>query len=65
MRADLDNNGTISLIDLAILASTYRESIPPAPARYDQGRLPRDGKITLLDLAQLAGVYQKDVSDCR
>ena len=61
MRADVNNDGRVSLADLIIAAANYGQSVPPAPARYDQNG---DGRIQLADLIIIAGVYGQQVSIC-
>ena len=61
MRADINNDGRVSLADLIIAAANYGQSVPPAPARYDQNG---DGRIQLADLIIIAGVYGQQVSIC-
>ena len=61
MRADVDGNGRVNIIDLSSIAGYYNQLIPPAPARLDQNR---DGMINILDLSIPAGVYNQPVSSC-
>ncbi|MDE3096665.1 MAG: hypothetical protein KGK07_11795 [Chloroflexota bacterium] len=61
MRADVNGNGIVNILDLATVASAYGQAVPPAPARYDQNF---DGRINILDLAKVASVYGKTVSQC-
>jgi hypothetical protein len=64
MRADLDDDGFVSILDLSRAAQVFGQTVPPAPARYDQGVLPRDNSINILDLSMMASVYGKPVSQC-
>ena len=64
MRADVNYDGVGNILDLATVAAYYRVSVPPAPARFDQGVLPTDGVINILDLARMAQWYMHDVSGC-
>lgn len=61
MRADLDDDGVISILDLSKAASVYGQSVPAAPARYDQDS---DNVISILDLSKQASVYGKNVTQC-
>lgn len=63
MRADLNGDGTVDGLDLAILAKYFLESVPPAPARIEQNR-PPDGAINALDLSVFAKVFLKNVAAC-
>jgi pimeloyl-ACP methyl ester carboxylesterase len=61
MRADVDGDGAVSILDLAKVAVYFTQPIPPAPARYDQDG---DNKISILDLARMAQVFTQHVSAC-
>lgn len=61
MRADLNGDGVVNGLDLAMLATVFTESVPPAGARIDQTA---DGTINGLDLADLATQFLKNVSSC-
>jgi outer membrane protein assembly factor BamB len=61
MRADVDSNGVISILDLAKVAAYFTQTVPPAPARYDQDG---DGKISILDLTKMAQFFGDSVSTC-
>ncbi len=61
MRADVDYDGQVSILDLAAVAGHFLQTVPPAPARYDQDG---DGVISILDLAQMAGVFLQPVTAC-
>ena len=61
MRADVNMSGKVTLADLIMEAGWYNQTIPPAPARYDQDA---SRKIQLADLIITAGVYGGDVSAC-
>lgn len=70
MRADVNMDGKVNLLDLGAVASWFGQMVPPAPARYDQGpppvgMLPRDNKINLLDLGAMAGVFGQPVMNCQ
>lgn len=63
MRADVDANGVVSILDLTQVASQYAQSIPPGNPRYDQNK-PPDNQISILDLTIQASVYGQPVSAC-
>ena len=63
MRADVNGDGKVNIVDLSMLASHYNQTVPPAPARDDQGAVP-DGKINIIDLSAAASVYNQLVSAC-
>ena len=54
MRADVDGDGAVSILDLTRVAQYFTQSVPPAPARYDQDG---DNLISILDLTQMAQVF--------
>jgi hypothetical protein len=64
MRADLDGDGTVTIVDLSNEASVFLQSIPPAPARDAQGPPPFDTTITIIDLSKMAGVFLQQVTAC-
>ncbi len=51
---DLDNDGVIGLMDLAMLLDNYHT---PVGAIYEDGDLDCDGDVDLADLAELLGLY--------
>jgi len=61
MRADVDGDGAVSILDLTRVAQYFIQSIPPAPARYNQDG---DNKISILDLTRMAQVFIQHVSAC-
>ncbi len=61
MRADLDNDGAVSILDLTLVAAYFTQSIPPAPERYNQDA---DTAISILDLTRMANVFTQPVSTC-
>jgi uncharacterized repeat protein (TIGR01451 family) len=61
MRADVDGDGVVSILDLSKVAQAFGQHIPPAPARYDQDG---DGVITILDLSRMAQKFGQSVSNC-
>ncbi len=64
MRADIDGDTAVSILDLSLVAGRFMKNVPPAPARYDQGSPPVDGQINILDLSKMAAVFGKNVSAC-
>ncbi len=61
MRADIDGDGVISILDLSRVARDFGKPIPPADPRNNQDG---DTLITILDLAKQASVYGHHVTDC-
>jgi hypothetical protein len=61
MRADVDGDGQVTIVDLAIVAQAFLAFVPPAPARYDQDR---DGQITIVDLGTIAQEFLQFVDAC-
>jgi Thrombospondin type 3 repeat len=61
MRADVDGDGLVSIFDISILVQHYLATVPPAPARYEQGG---DGTIGVLDMASIAASFLLGVSAC-
>jgi outer membrane protein assembly factor BamB len=61
MRADVDGDGAISILDLAKVAVYFTQSVPPAPERYKQDA---DSVISILDLTRMAKVFTQKVSAC-
>ncbi|HEY7878784.1 MAG TPA: dockerin type I domain-containing protein, partial [Gemmatimonadaceae bacterium] len=61
MRADVNGDATVNILDLIQVAGSFLETVPPAPARLDQNG---DGKINLLDLIPVANAFLENVSAC-
>ena len=61
MRADVDGDGVVSILDFVRVAQYFAQTIPPAPARYDQDG---DNKISVLDFVKMAQVFIKHVTAC-
>jgi hypothetical protein len=65
MRADVQPAGTgdgvIAILDLTLLAQTFTQTVPPAPARYDQDG---DDVISILDLTAAATFFTANVNVC-
>jgi hypothetical protein len=59
--ADLNGDGVVNGLDLAVFASWYGQAAPPAPAVVD---INGDGLVNGLDLAALATWYGHSVSEC-
>ncbi len=70
MRADVNGDGVVNILDLATIAAHYGQSFPPSnpPNGWDSG-VPRlnqnaDNAINILDLATVAGLYGGNVAAC-
>jgi hypothetical protein len=61
MRADVDGDNVVTILDLSQVAASFGMPIPPAPARRNQDG---DSTITILDLSKQAGVYLQNVALC-
>ena len=61
MRADVNGDGKVDILDLTMLASQFLRNVPPAPARLDQDG---DAQITILDLTIAASTFLHPVSEC-
>ncbi len=61
MRADVDGDAVVSVLDLSNVSSWFTTTIPPAPERYAQDA---DSVISILDLTSIAEVYLESVSAC-
>jgi hypothetical protein len=61
MRADIDGDGSISIVDLSAIAGVFGRTIPPIPSRLDQDG---DAKIAILDLAAVAGLFGRTIAGC-
>ena len=61
MRADVDGDGVVSILDLSNVASQFLQSIPPGNPRFDQDE---DGSLSVLDLAIIAEDFLAPVTDC-
>ncbi len=61
MRADVDGDGAVSILDITKVALYFTQSIPPAPERYSQDA---DAAISILDLTRMANVFTQPVSAC-
>jgi hypothetical protein len=61
MRADVDADGSVSILDLSKVATAFGKSVPPAPARDQQTAAPT---ISILDLSVMASLFSKPVTLC-
>ncbi len=61
MRADVDGDGAVSILDLSRDAQKFGQSVPPAGDRLRQDA---DFVISILDLSKQASVFGKPVSLC-
>jgi Subtilase family len=61
MRADVDGDGQVSILDLAKVAVYFTQTVPPAPERYKQDA---DNQISILDLTKMAQVFTQHVTAC-
>ena len=61
MRADVDSDGAVSILDLAKVAVYFTQTVPPAPERYKQDK---DSQISILDLTRMAQVFTQPVTAC-
>jgi hypothetical protein len=61
MRADVDGDGAVSILDLAKVAVYFTQTVPPALERYKQDA---DNKISILDLTRMAQVFTQHVTAC-
>ncbi len=64
MRADVDGDGSVSVLDLAQVAAHFLETVTPQTARLNQGPPPRDNTIDILDLATMASYFLQPVTAC-
>jgi hypothetical protein len=61
MRADIDGDGSVSILDLSQVAQWFGQNAPPAPRRFNQDG---DTAISILDLARMAQYFLSHVSAC-
>lgn len=61
MRADVDHDHSVTIVDLSLVANLFQDAVPPAPERYNQDG---DGGITVLDLSIMGGIFQDHISMC-
>lgn len=61
MRADVDGDHAVTILDLTVFAQHFLESVTPATKRLSQDA---DSAITILDLTKLANLFLDNVSAC-
>ena len=61
MRADLDGDHVVSILDLTIVANFFAQQIPPAPERRNQDN---GMSISILDLTLMAQVFTQSITLC-
>lgn len=61
MRADVDGDGQVTIVDLGLLAQDFLQSVPPAPPRFDQDG---NNSIDIVDIAIAAQFFLQTVSLC-
>ena len=61
MRADVDGDGAVSILDLTLAGQKFAQSVPPAPSAT--GRTPTR-QISILDLTRMATVFTQNVASC-
>ncbi len=61
MRADVDGDGSVSILDLSRGAQRFGESAPPAPRRLLQDG---DTQISILDLSRMASHFTQSIASC-
>ena len=61
MRADVDGDGAVSILDLTKVGQRFAQAIPPAPQRYAQTA---GDHISILDLTKMAQVFAQSVTSC-
>ena len=61
MRADVDGDGKVSILDLTLVGKQFAQNVPPANPRYDQDG---DGKISILDLTRMGKLFTDSVLAC-
>lgn len=61
MRADVNDDGKVNLLDLGAMAAWFGQVVPPAPQRLDQNA---DNRINLLDLGAAAARFGESVLIC-
>jgi hypothetical protein len=61
MRANLDGDHAVTILDMTVLAGHFLDQVPPAPERDKQDA---DNAITILDLAMMANLFLDNVSAC-
>jgi hypothetical protein len=61
MRADVDGDHAVSILDLTKVGQKFGQTVPPAPERYSQDA---DNQISILDLTKMGQLFIQNVSAC-
>jgi hypothetical protein len=61
MRADVNHDALVTIVDISLVAGYFGLSIPMAPLRYDQNA---DNMITIVDISLIASRFGQNVSAC-
>ncbi len=61
MRADVDGDHAISILDISQVAMSFGQTVPPAPERRKQDA---DNAITILDLSRQASLFGQSIASC-
>jgi hypothetical protein len=61
MRADVDGDHAVTILDMTVLAGRFLQPVPPAPERDKQDA---DNALTILDLSKMANLFLQSVSAC-
>ena len=61
MRADVDGDHAVTILDMTVVAGQFLTNVPPAPERLKQDA---DNAITILDLTAMANLFLNNVSAC-
>ena len=61
MRADVDGDGAVSILDLSRVAQKFGQAVPPASERLRQDA---DYVISILDLSKMAQKFTQPVTTC-
>ncbi len=55
--ADLNNDTVFDITDIVLVAGSFGQAAPPAPARHDVAPDPPDGFVDITDIVKLAGLF--------
>ena len=47
----------MDITDIVVVAGSFGQAVPPAPARYDIAPDPPDGFVDITDIVRLAGLF--------
>jgi hypothetical protein len=61
VRADVDGDGSVTILDLSQIARSFGQSVPPAPERKSQDG---DNGISILDISRAAQYFGRPVTQC-